>query len=232
MCLFICLSLLRSREWDVVVLCFLHQREELHLASCTNCFSSRYNTLLERKRLWKFFRGYALTRPYTSVKISGYNGHDQSCLWNSRRFGVWVTRPSCVKPKTYSFVNGLVPCTYPTQNQPVHSYDGHDWSCLQNFTRFGIDGHALHVSKSTCLWTVLFSICIIIILVFCVSVCLFVLSEISWTGYRNAALPTPTWRASPGKLHKPLLEAIQCIVREKKALEVFPRLRVDGRIPT
>ena len=40
-------------------------------------------------------------RLYTSIKTSGYNGHDQSCLRNSRRFGV----------------EGL--CTYPTQNLPV-----------------------------------------------------------------------------------------------------------------
>ena len=63
-CLFVCLSHLKSREWDVVVPCFLHRREELCLASCTNRFSSQYDAPLERKRLRNFFRGYALTAVY------------------------------------------------------------------------------------------------------------------------------------------------------------------------
>ena len=63
-CLSICLSHARSRERDIVAPHFLHQHEELRLASCTNHFSSRYDTLLERERLWKFFRGYALTAVY------------------------------------------------------------------------------------------------------------------------------------------------------------------------
>ena len=45
-------------------------REELRLASCKNGFSSRYDALLERKRLYNFFRDYALTRVYTPVNIS------------------------------------------------------------------------------------------------------------------------------------------------------------------
>ena len=68
-CVSVCLSYLRSCERDVVALHFLHCREEFHLASCTNCFSSRYDTPLERKRLWKFFQGYALTAIYSHKKL-------------------------------------------------------------------------------------------------------------------------------------------------------------------
>ena len=71
-CVSVCVSHLRSREQDVIAPRFLHRREELCLASCTNCFSSRYNAPLERKRLWKFFRGYALMALY-HIKTSGYD---------------------------------------------------------------------------------------------------------------------------------------------------------------
>ena len=74
-------------------------------------------------------------------------------------------------------------------------------------------------------------VCVFVCLSVCLSLCLFVPSEILWMGRRSTALLTPTWRASPGKLHKPLLELIRCTIREKKVLEVFPRLRVDSRIP-
>ena len=63
-CLSVCPSHTRSREWKVAAPRFLYQREELHLASCTNRFSSRYDTPLERKRLWEFFQGYVLTAVY------------------------------------------------------------------------------------------------------------------------------------------------------------------------
>ena len=63
-CLFVCLSHLRPRERDVIAPRFLHWREELCLANCTNRFSSRYDAPFETKRHWKFFRGYALTAVY------------------------------------------------------------------------------------------------------------------------------------------------------------------------
>ena len=40
MCVFVCLSLLRYRERDVVWQRFLHQRTEIFLATCTNCMMS------------------------------------------------------------------------------------------------------------------------------------------------------------------------------------------------
>ena len=118
-CLCVCLSHLRSCEREAIVPRFLHLHEELHLASCTNRFSSRYNAPLERKGFGSFSE-VTHWQQYTPVKTSGYNGHDQCCLQNSRRFSIWGTCPSCVKPKTYPFMNGLVPCTYPTQNLPIH----------------------------------------------------------------------------------------------------------------
>ena len=64
-CVYMCVtSRLRSRERDVVATRFLHRRQELRLASCTNRFSDRYDAPLERKRLGKFFPGYALTDVY------------------------------------------------------------------------------------------------------------------------------------------------------------------------
>ena len=42
----------------------------------------------------------------------------------------------------------------------------------------------------------------------CVSVCLFVTSEISGTGHRSATLLTSSWRASPSELQQLLLELI------------------------
>ena len=112
-------------------------------------------------------------------------------------------------------------------------------SCLRNFRRFDVEGHALHVSEPTHSWSgfkcqnlpvrervssSLYNNTGIL------CVCVSVPSEISWTGRRSAALLTPTWRASPGELHKPLLESIRRTVREKKPLKVFARLRVDGRV--
>ena len=58
-CLSVCLSNLRYPKRDVVSPRRLHHLEELHLASCTNCFSSLYDTPFERKSHWKFFASYA-----------------------------------------------------------------------------------------------------------------------------------------------------------------------------
>ena len=58
-CQCVCVSNLWYPERKVVSLRPLHQLEELHLASCTNCFSSLYVVLFERKSLWKFFNSYA-----------------------------------------------------------------------------------------------------------------------------------------------------------------------------
>ena len=63
-CVSVCLSHTRSRERKVVAPRFLHWHEKLCLATCTNRFSSWYDAPLERKRLWKFFRGYVLTAVY------------------------------------------------------------------------------------------------------------------------------------------------------------------------
>ena len=46
-------------------------------------------------------------------------------------------------------------------------------------------------------------------------------TEISGMGGHIATLLTPSWRALPGELHKLLFESIQCLVWEKKPLEVF-----------
>ena len=50
---------------------------------------------------------------------------------------------------------------------------------------------------------------------------LFVTSEFLGTGRRNAAPLSPTWRASPGKLHRLNLEATWRMPRERKPLELF-----------
>ena len=47
-CVSVCLFYLRSREREVVSPLFLHRREELRLASCTDRFSGRYDAPLER----------------------------------------------------------------------------------------------------------------------------------------------------------------------------------------
>ena len=59
MCACVCLSNLRYPERDVVSSPCLHHLEELRLARCTNCFSSRYDASFVRKSLWKFFASYA-----------------------------------------------------------------------------------------------------------------------------------------------------------------------------
>ena len=54
-CLSVCLFYSRSRERDVVAPRFLHRREELRLASCTNRFSSRNDAPLGTKKALKVF---------------------------------------------------------------------------------------------------------------------------------------------------------------------------------
>ena len=51
----------------------------------------------------------------------------------------------------------------------------------------------------------------------CLSVCVFVISEI----LESSMLLSPTWRASLGELHWLLLELTQCVVWDKKPLELF-----------
>ena len=64
---------------------------------------------------------------------------------------------------------------------------------------------------------------IILIAVFRVCVCLsvFLISEISGTGRGSTTLLSPTWKASPGKLHWLVLQLVRCMVWEKKPLELF-----------
>ena len=112
MCVSVSLSRLRSRELDVVVLRFLHRREELRLASCTNCFSRRYDAPLGRKKLWKFFRHYALRRPYTPVKTSGYDPAYEILEGSVLRDTLFTCqnlpiRKQASRVKTYPFVNGF-----------------------------------------------------------------------------------------------------------------------------
>ena len=60
-CVCVCLSVpVRSRERNVVWPGFFRRRKELHLASCTNCFSSLYYAWFERKSVWNISTGYAL----------------------------------------------------------------------------------------------------------------------------------------------------------------------------
>ena len=59
LCVPVCLSTLRYPEQEVVSPRFLHYSEEVHLASCTTCFSSLYDVRFERKSLWKLFASYA-----------------------------------------------------------------------------------------------------------------------------------------------------------------------------
>ena len=54
--------------------------------------------------------------------------------------------------------------------------------------------------------------------------------EISRTGGRSATLLSPTWRASPGELHRLLRELMRRVVREKNPLELFRRKRVKPRL--
>ena len=54
-------------------------------------------------------------------------------------------------------------------------------------------------------------------------------SEISGTGRRSATLLSPTWRASPGELHRLLRELMRRVVRVKKPLELFRSKRVKPR---
>ena len=60
MCVSVCLSPTRSREWNVVSPRFFRQCKEILLASCTLCFSSLYDVWFDRKSLWNFSAGYAL----------------------------------------------------------------------------------------------------------------------------------------------------------------------------
>ena len=50
----------RYRERNVVSPSFSRRRKELHLASCTNCFSSLYDARFESKSIWNFSTGYGL----------------------------------------------------------------------------------------------------------------------------------------------------------------------------
>ena len=61
------------------------------------------------------------------------------------------------------------------------------------------------------------------ILCVCVSVSVFVTSEISAMGCRSGTLLSPTWRASRGELCRLVFQFVRCMVREKKPLELFHR---------
>ena len=75
-----------------------------------------------------------------------------------------------------------------------------------------------------------------IILVFCacvcLSVCVSVPPDISRMGGLIATLLRPSWRALPGELHELLSEPTQCVVREKKPLQVFRQLHAKSRAST
>ena len=74
-------------------------------------------------------------------------------------------------------------------------------------------------------------VCVCVCVCVCLSVCLSPLRS-PGTGGRSAALFTPSWRASPGELHKPLLESIRRRVKEIKALKIFSDItrRCDARV--
>ena len=57
-CLSVCLSNLSFPEWEVLTPRHLRHLEKLLLTSCTNFFSSPYETPFERKSLWNFFPTY------------------------------------------------------------------------------------------------------------------------------------------------------------------------------
>ena len=59
-CLSVCLSPTRSRQWNVVSSHFFRWRKEILLASCTNCSSRLYDAWFERNCVWNFWAGYAL----------------------------------------------------------------------------------------------------------------------------------------------------------------------------
>ena len=59
------------------------------------------------------------------------------------------------------------------------------------------------------------------ILCLCLSVSVFVTTEISAKGRRIGTLLSATWRASPGKLCRLVIQLVRHVVREKKPLELF-----------
>ena len=67
------------------------------------------------------------------------------------------------------------------------------------------------------------SFLLIAILYVCVSVRVFVTSEISATGRCRGTLLSPTWRASPGELCRLVFQLASRVVQEKKVLELFRR---------
>ena len=61
----------------------------------------------------------------------------------------------------------------------------------------------------------------------CLCVCVSVQPEISRMGGHIITLLTPSWRPSPGELHKLLFKPIRRAVGEKKPLEVFHQLHAE-----
>ena len=116
-CASVCLSHARSREQKVVLLRFLHRHEKLLLVSCTKRFSSWYDSPFEKEGFGSFSE-VRRWRPYTPLKTFGYDGTINPAYEILEGLALRDTPFTC-KPKTYPFVNGLAPCTYPTQNRSV-----------------------------------------------------------------------------------------------------------------
>ena len=75
-CLCVCLSNLRYPEWEVVSPRHLHHLEELCLANCITCFSSLYDTRLEKKAFGSFSpvtRQIPYTHGYFPVTLGRMN---------------------------------------------------------------------------------------------------------------------------------------------------------------
>ena len=109
-CLSVCLSRLRSRERDVRAPRFLHRRKELHMASCTNRFSKRYDAPLERKVFGPFPRlrvdGRVPRKDFRFYKVlKGSVLRDTPFTYTTLNLPV---RERVSQTKTYQFVNGFL----------------------------------------------------------------------------------------------------------------------------
>ena len=69
-CLSVCLSHLRYLEQETISPRSLNHLGELHLVSCTKCFSSQHDTRFDRKRLCNFFASYSQNPMHALLQFS------------------------------------------------------------------------------------------------------------------------------------------------------------------
>ena len=113
-CLCVCLSNLSYLEREVVSPCHLYHLEQLHLVSCTNCFSSLYDAPFERKSLWKFLSVMPDILNGRSYRHAAYTIL-KSFAWRVVQTALQAYTPRHSREKAFGYFSPVtisIPCTH------------------------------------------------------------------------------------------------------------------------